>query len=163
MWCGNVLGGGSAGQRAAALTGIRGVPIVNVENACASGSHALALAVAAIHSGEIDTALVLGVEKTSGVFDGLISLDRSDAPTRLGLTLPAIYAMSASRYQWAFDAPIDALASVTVKNRRNGAANRRAMFRTPVTLEEVAASRPVADPFTLLHCCANADGAARSC
>lgn len=160
VWCGNVLGGGAAGQRSASLVGIRGVPILNVENACASGSHAFVLAVAAVRSGEIDTALVLGVEKTSGVFDGPIALERSDAPTALGMTLPAIYAMSASRYQWAYGAPTEALASVSVKNRRNGARNPRAMFRAPVTLEDVAASKPVADPFTLLHCSANADGAA---
>jgi acetyl-CoA acetyltransferase len=49
---------------------------------------------------------------------------------------------------------------VAVKNRRHGCANPNARFRTAVTLDEVMASPPIADPLTLLQCCPNSDGAA---
>ena len=160
VWCGNVLGGGSAGQRTVSKLGLVGIPVTNLENACASGSHAFAAAADAVRSGRVNTALVLGVEKTSGVLDGLINLPRTDLPTRLGLTLPGVYAMNASRYLWRYGATVEALAAVSVKNRANGARNPHAMFRSVVDLAQVLASRPVADPLTLLQCCANADGAA---
>ena len=161
VWCGNVLGGGGAGQRAVAASGIEGIPVQNIENACASGSHAFAEAFHAVQSGRVRAALVLGVESSTTAFDGgLITLDRDDEPTRLGLSLPGIYAMNASRYLAQYDADARALAAVSVKNRAAGLNNPRARFREPVTIDEVLESKPIAEPLTMLQCCANADGAA---
>lgn len=161
VWCGNVLGGGAAAQRSIAGTAIEGVPVQNIENACASGSHAFAEAFAAVRSGRVRTALVIGVESATTAFvGGLITLDRDDEPTRLGLNLPGIYAMNASRYLAEYDADPRALAAVSVKNHAAGVNNPRARFREPVTLDEVLDSKPIAEPLTLLQCCANADGAA---
>lgn len=161
VWCGNVLGGGGAGQRAVAASGIEGIPVQNIENACASGSHAFAEAFHAVQSGRVRAALVLGVESATTAFDGgLITLDRDDEPTRLGLSLPGIYAMNASRYLAQYDADARALAAVSVKNRAAGLNNPRARFREPVTIDEVLESKPIAEPLTMLQCCANADGAA---
>ncbi len=161
VWCGNVLGGGSAAQRALAGTDVEGVPVVNLENACASGSHALAEAFRAVRDGRSRAALVLGVESATTAFAGsLITLDRDDEPTRLGLNLPGIYAMNASRYLAEFDADPRALAEVSVKNHAAGVRNPRARFRESVTIDEVLESKPIAEPLTLLQCCANADGAA---
>ncbi|MEU0469796.1 thiolase family protein [Amycolatopsis sp. NPDC006131] len=156
----NVLGGGGAGQRILAGVGVFGVPVVNVENACASGTTAVHLARLAIESGRHDVVLVVGAEKMTGKFQGGITLDRTDRPTLLGLTMPAIYALNAQRYAHDTGAALDDFAEVSVKNRAAGARNPHAMFRQPVTREDVLGSRPVADPLTLLQCCANADGAA---
>ncbi|HEU4755040.1 MAG TPA: thiolase family protein [Agromyces sp.] len=161
VWCGNVLGGGAAGQRSISATAIEGVPVQNIENACASGSHAFAEAFAAVRDGRVRVALVIGVESATTAFDGgLITLDRDDEPTRLGLNLPGIYAMNASRYLAEYDADPRALAAVSVKNHAAGVNNPRARFREAVTLDEVLDSKPIAEPLTLLQCCANADGAA---
>lgn len=161
VWCGNVLGGGAAGQRALAASGIEGIPVQNIENACASGSFAFAEAFQAVRTGRVRAALVLGVESATTAFDGgLITLDRDDEPTRLGLSLPGIYAMNASRYLAQYEADPRALAAVSVKNRAAGRNNPRARFRGPVTIDEVLDSKPVAEPLTMLQCCANADGAA---
>ena len=156
----NVLGGGGVGQRVLEQTGMLGHAVVNVENACASGSTAVHLARQAVESGAADAVLVLGVEKMTGMFQGGISLDRTDRPTQLGLTMPAIYALWAQRYASVYGISTEEFAKVAVKNRAYGALNPLAMFQTEVSLEEVLASRPVADPLTLLQCCANSDGAA---
>ncbi len=156
----NVLGGGAAGQRVLERVGLLGIPVVNVENACASGSTAVHLATAAIASGSVDAVVVLGVERMTGLFQGGITLDRSDRPTSIGLTMPAIYALWADAYAHRYGVPVEDLARISVKNRRYGAANPLAMFRSEVTADEVLASKAVADPLTLLQCCANSDGAA---
>lgn len=156
----NVLGGGGAGQRVLEQIGILGPEVVNVENACASGTTAVHLARRAISSGEANAVLVIGVEKMTGLFKGGITLDRTDRPTAIGLTMAAIYALWAQRYSYEYGVPVERLADISVKNRRYGAANPLAMFRQPVTAEEVLTSKPVADPLTLLQCCANSDGAA---
>ncbi len=156
----NVLGGGGAGQRILARIGVHGLPVVNVENACASGTTAVHLARLAIAAGQYDVVLVVGAEKMTGKFQGGITLDRTDRPTLLGLTMPAIYALNAARYAHDHGADLDDFAEVSVKNRAAGARNPHAMFRQPVTREEVLGARPIADPLTLLQCCANADGAA---
>ncbi|WP_033293102.1 thiolase family protein [Amycolatopsis jejuensis] len=156
----NVLGGGGAGQRILARAGMPGVPVVNVENACASGTTAVHLARLAIAAGQCDVVLVVGAEKMTGKFQGGITLDRTDRPTQLGLTMPAIYALNAQRYAHDHGVDLDDFAEVSIKNRAAGARNPHAMFRKPVTRADVLGSRPVADPLTLLQCCANADGAA---
>lgn len=156
----NVLGGGGAGQRILARVGVLGAPVVNVENACASGTTAVHLARLAIAAGAHDVVLVVGAEKMIGKFQGGITLDRTDRPTLLGLTMPAIYALNAQRYAYDNGVGLDDFAEVSVKNRAAGARNPHAMFRKPVTRAAVLESRPVADPLTLLQCCANADGGA---
>jgi acetyl-CoA acetyltransferase len=156
----NVLGGGGVGQRVLERVGLLGLPVVNVENACASGSTAVHLARGMIEAGQHDTILVVGAERMTGLFQGGITLDRTDRPTRIGLTIPAVYALWAQAYMQRHGVPPELLANVTVKNRAYGANNPLAMFKAPVTAEEVLASKPVADPLTLLQSCANSDGAA---
>lgn len=156
----NVLGGGAVGQRVLERVGLLGLPVVNVENACASGSTAVHLARGMIEAGQHHTVLVLGAERMTGMFQGGITLDRTDRPTRIGLTIPAVYALWAQAYTQRHGVPAELLANVSVKNRAYGANNPLAMFRAPVTVEEVLASKPVADPLTLLQSCANSDGAA---
>lgn len=160
VYSSNVLGGGAAGQRILERIGLLGVPVVNVENACASGSTAVHLAAQAIESGASEIALVLGAERMTGLFQGGITLERSDRPTSIGLTMPAIYALWADAYTSRYGVSADEFARVSVKNRAYGALNPLAMFRAEVTASDVLASKPVADPLTLLQCCANSDGAA---
>lgn len=74
--------------------------------------------------------------------------------------MPAVYAMRATRYLYENDATVEDLALVSVKARRHGALNPFAQYRQEVTVEQVLAARPVADPLTLLMCCPTGDGAA---
>lgn len=159
-YCGTALGGMMSGQRILGRIGITGIPIVNVENACSSSSSALRQAVMAIRSGEHDVVLVIGVEKLTRFGGGTLPLEEEDWEVTQGLVMPALYAMRANRYMHDYGLTREQLAGVSVKNRRNGALNPDAQMRKPVTLEDVLASRPVADPFTLLQCCPTGDGAA---
>lgn len=77
------------------------------------------------------------------------------------MVLPAVYAMRATRFLHERDAQPADLAAIAVKNRYHGSLNEFAQQQTPVTLEEVLASRMIADPLTLLQCCpSQVDGAA---
>src|SRR3546814_8037678 len=76
------------------------------------------------------------------------------------MVMPALYAMRARRYLYERGVSIDLLAQVSVKARRHGAMNPFAQFRQPTSVEEVVASRMIADPLTLLQCCPTGDGAA---
>lgn len=159
-YCGTVFGGMMSGQRILASVGISGIPIINVENACSSSSSAFRQAVMAVRSGMHDVVLVIGVEKLSKFGGGTLPLENEDWEVSQGMVMPALYAMRANRYMHDYGLSREQLAKVAVKNRRNGALNPDAQMRKEVTVEEVLASRPVADPFTLLQCCPTGDGAA---
>ena len=160
VYSGTARGGAMVGQRIMGRLGLAGLPIVNVENACSSSSSAMAQGVMAVSSGAYDVVLVIGVEKLTKFGGGTLPLDEDDWEVRLGLTMPALYAMRAQRYMHDFGISLKDVASVSVKNRKNGALNPDAQMRKEVTVEEVLASRMIADPFTLLQCCPTGDGAA---
>jgi len=159
-WCGSALSGMMTGQRVLGRIGMTGIPITNIENACASSASALHEAVRAIGSGEIDVALVLGAEKLTRFGGGAIPLDADDPEVALGLNMPALYAMRAQRYLHDHQLLPADLAGVAVKARRHGAGNPEAQLRGKVTLEQVLNSRPIATPLTLFQCCPTGDGAA---
>lgn len=159
-YVGCVFGGMLAGQRVFKELGLLGRPIVNVENACSSGGTALAEAWIAVASGAYDTVLVLGLDKLSDLGGGVLPLGTDDPDIQQGLTMPALYAMRTRAYIEKYGGKIEEVAAVTVKNRRHAKSNEYAQYRTPVSVEDVMASRMIADPVTLLQMCPNADGAA---
>ncbi|MFD7018459.1 acetyl-CoA acetyltransferase [Streptomyces sp. NPDC059928] len=75
-----------------------------------------------------------------------------------GHTLIAKYAMAARRHMHEYGTTIEQLAQIAVQARANAATNPDAMFREPVTVEEVLSGPMIADPFTKLHCCVRSDG-----
>jgi acetyl-CoA acetyltransferase len=160
VYSGTSRGGAMMGQRIMGRLGLAGLPIVNVENACSSSSSAMAQAVLAVGSGAYDVVLVIGVEKLSKYGGGTLPMDEDDWEIHLGLNMPALYAMRAQRYMHEYGLTAEQLAGVSVKNRKNGVLNADAQMRKSVSVEEVLASRMVADPFTLLQCCPTGDGAA---
>jgi acetyl-CoA acetyltransferase len=165
MYNANVYGGMVLGQVLMRDLGITGPALYNVENACASGATAVHLACQALRLGTYDTVLVWGVEQLTRLGGGTIPLQRNDYKTELyaaqGMTLPTVYAMRGTRYLHERDEGPELLARVAVKNRAHGAQNPFAQQRTPVSIEEVLQSRPIAEPLTLLQCCPSmVDGAA---
>ena len=75
-----------------------------------------------------------------------------------GHTLISKYAMAARRHMHQYGTTLEQLAGVAVQARANAAANPDAMYRTPITVDEVLAGPVVASPFTRLHCCIRSDG-----
>ncbi|HSI59848.1 MAG TPA: thiolase family protein [Ideonella sp.] len=165
VYCANVLGGMILGQLIVRDLGFKGIPVYNVENACASGATGVHLARHALLAQQYDTVLVFGIEQLTALGGGTIPLQRNDHKTELyataGMVLPAVYAMRGTRFLHERGAQAADLAAIAVKNRHNGSLNEYAQQRTTVTLEEVLASRMIADPLTLLQCCpSQVDGAA---
>ncbi|CAN5397533.1 thiolase family protein [soil metagenome] len=155
----HTYGGMLTGQRILKEIGIGGIPVVNVDNACSGGASAVHQAARAVASGEHDIVLVVGVEKLTQFGGGTLPLIEEDPDVQLGMVMPALYAMRARRFLHERGTRTD-LANVSVKARRHGALNPFAQMRTHVTVEEVLAARPIADPLTLLMCCPTGDGAA---
>lgn len=157
---GHVRQGMTFGARVLDTIGIAGIPVVNVENACASSSTALHLACMAVAAGQYDQMLVVGAEKMQ---PGLLQINEmmdSDLEALIGMTVPSRSALFASRYGAKYPLTARDLAAVSVKNRRNAAANPYAQFREEVTVEEVMASPMISSPLTRLMCCPTSDGAA---
>lgn len=160
VYSGSSFGGMLHAQKVLRSTGMTGGPIVNVENACSSGATALREAWHSIAVGTYDTVLVIGVDKLTQFSGGPIPLEREDWEASNGMVMPAVYAMRAARYLDEHDLDARVLAEVAVKAREHGSHNPYAQMRDLVTVDEVLASRPVAEPLTLLQCCPTGDGAA---
>jgi acetyl-CoA acetyltransferase len=77
-----------------------------------------------------------------------------------GHTLISKYAMAARRHMHQYGTTPEQLASVAVQARANATANPEAMFRDPITVDDVLSGPMIADPFTKLHCCIRSDGGA---
>ncbi len=151
--------GMSVGETALGPLGLTGIPIINVENACSSGSTAFWQAYWGIAAGLYDLALAFGAEK---VPSGPVTVTAADSPERYigGDHMMAGYALRMRRYMAETGAPPAAFAQVTVKARQNAALNPYAHRQQTYTVAEVLASRPIADPLTLYQCCPTSEGAA---
>lgn len=160
VFCGHAFGGMLTGQRIVRELGIGDVPVTNVDNACSGGATAIHLGVRAIEEGRAGIVLVIGVDKLTQFGGGTLPLVAEDIEVQQGIVMPAVYAMRAQRYLFERDATVEDLARVSVKARAHGARNPYAQFQKEVTLDEVLASRPIADPLTLMQCCPTGDGAA---
>lgn len=157
-YCGHVYQGMGAGLRVVTQFGQTGIPIVNIELACASSSTAVRQAYWAISAGLFDVALVTGFEKMQRGLLNIVPPDSYDY--KMGLSvLPSAYAMNAKAYMAKFEVSADAFAYVSVKSHRLGALNPNAQYQKEVTIEEVKASRMISDPITLLQCSPTSDGA----
>lgn len=172
-----------AGQIALRGIGFERLPIFNVENACASGSSALNLAITSVRAGEASVALAVGAEKmntgdkakTMGVFDG--AYDLSD-PVALERTLAAlggevdtsgaghrsifmdIYAAMARNHMVTFGTTQAQIAAVSSKNHRHSVDNPLSHYRKTMSVEEILAARALAHPLTVPMCSPLTDGAA---
>lgn len=168
---GNAFAGLTTGQESVRgqvilrSVGLDGIPVVNVENACASGSTALHQAWVSILAGLYDTVLVLGAEKlfvgnTARSIRAISSAADVETMGSRGLQFTALYAMGAKQYMKRYGATIEDIARVAVKNSRHGSLNPIAQFRKPLSVEQVLSSRMISDPLTLYMCSSIADGAA---
>lgn len=160
VWVGTVFGPAGVAQRVLRALGITGVPVITVENACASGTTAFVEAHEAVRLGRYRNVLALGLEHMSSAFSGAITPEPTDPEQRGGLALPALYAMGAARYLQLGLATEEQLAAVSVKNHAHALHNPRAQYSGRYTVAEVLDSRMISDPLTVLQCCPTSDGAA---
>ncbi|MBX3276963.1 MAG: thiolase family protein [Acidobacteria bacterium] len=157
-YCGTVFAGPMAGNKVLARVGLTGLPIMNLENACASGGSALRLAFQDVASGFCDIALAFGFEKMPR---GFIAGNPNDWFATMGMAVnPQYFALNARRHMADYGTTEDHLVRVSVKNHRNGALNPYAMYRKVMSYEEIANSTMVNDPLRLLMLCAPNEGGA---
>jgi acetyl-CoA acyltransferase len=158
-----------AGQVTLRPLGLEGIPLVNVENACASASTAFHLACQAVTSGYCDVALAVGAEKMThpdkrrsfAAIGGSVDVERIPAQLPADRSfLMDMYAQAALDYMERSGATVEDFAAVVVKNQRHGMLNPLAQYGSELTVEDVLASRPIVHPFTLLMCSPISDGAA---
>lgn len=162
------------------------VPIVNVENACASASTALNVALMQVRAGAADIALAVGSEKMThpdpavsvnafegswergardAVIDRLVALGQG-TPTPEGVeesprtVFMDVYAAFTKYHMARFGTTQRQMAAVAAKNHGHSVHNDRAQYRRPFTVDEVLAARTIAWPLTLPMCSPISDGAA---
>lgn len=155
---------GIRGQTILGASGFGGIPIVNVENACASASTAFRGVWLEIASGLYDVGLALGVEKMfledrARTISALISVSEIEL-SKLGMQFAGEAAMRCRRYMRRSGGTKQDLALVAVKNSFNGSLNPYAYHRKPYTLDEVLGSALIAEPLHLYMTSSIADGAA---
>ncbi len=135
------------------------------EVACSSGSAAIRTAWMAIQSGLHKVVAVIGAQKmtelaTAEILALMGRVGEVQWESVFGTTFPGYYAMFATRHMHVHGTKREQLLEIAVKNHHYGAQNPNALFRKEITLEKALASDPVASPFCVYDCCANADGAA---
>jgi acetyl-CoA acyltransferase len=177
---GNLLGLDSFGQQLQKQIGQTGIPVYNVQNACATGATALRTVIMAIKAGEVDMGLAVGVEKVAGVgllgagakaqgdidvftpegrFGALAPLDG-----RVGTeTMPGIFSQIGMEYLYEHPysgTPLELFARISEKNHAHSTLNPLAAYTKRMTLEQIMNDVMIAYPNTRPMCSANCDGAA---
>jgi len=171
IYCGNAVEGLLSGQedvRGQVVmrdAGLAGKPIINTPNACASSSTAFREAWLTVASGLYDIVLAVGFEKlflddTGKTTRALATCTDVAMEGNMGVFFPGMYAMEAKRYMLETGCTREQIAKVSVKNHKNGCLNPHAQIKQKVTVEEVLASKTIADPITLYMCSPIGDGGA---
>lgn len=173
VYAGYVYGDSACGQRSVFGLGMTGVPIVNVNNNCSTGSTALWLARQAVESGAAECVLALGFEQMQRGAVRMLWDDRPGVVDRFDEVLNTVYqderdAPMVARYFGALAAAYidkygtkpETFAAIAVKARKHAANNPYAVFRDQVSLEDVLSSPVVCGVLTRLQCCPPTCGAA---
>jgi len=173
VYVGYVYGDSTCGQSAVYEVGLTGVPIINVNNNCSTGSTALFLARQAVESGCTDVALAVGFEQMNPGALGIMFRDRKpvlgkfEEPLRAkqkwedDVPGAAQYFGGAGReHQEKYGTRTETFARISEKARRHAANNPLAVFRDPLTLEEILQSKHIYGPLTRYQCCPPTCGAA---
>lgn len=175
------------GQVVLGKLGIEGIPVYNIDNGCAAGSSAFALAVQSLKAGVTDVALALGAEKMNvadklsvlKLMEGGWDVSRVDENyARLvqlgeGIVPPegsesdkpyskfmSIYAALCRNHMKKWGTTQRQIAAVSAKNHQHSVHNPWSQFRKPFTIDEVLAALPITYPLTLPMCAPVTDGAA---
>jgi acetyl-CoA acetyltransferase len=175
------------GQVVFSKIGIEGIPVFNIENACASGSSAFNLAVQSLKAGTTDVALAIGAEKMNipdkmkafSLFEAGWDISRAEENYQAlmemgeGVEIPegsesdkpyskfmAIYAAMCRYHMKTYGTTQRQIAAVSAKNHTHSVHNPFSQFRKPFTIDEILAAPPITYPITLPMCAPLSDGSA---
>jgi len=152
------------GQRIMKEIGATGVPVINVSNACATGSTAFREAYYAVASGAYEVAMAIGSEQMGkmgllGAGGGGDRAYNTEGVMGTGL-MPGVFGQSGVEHMRKYGTTQAQFAKVAVKNHEHGVHNPYAQYQKETPLEEVLNARVVGWPNTLYMCCPTGDGAA---
>lgn len=171
-YVGFCYGDSTSGQRAVYGLGVTGIPVVNVNNNCSTGSTALFLAREAVRGGTADCVLALGFEKmergslgfkfpdrTSPVDRHLEAMHSVRAPEQSPMA-PQMFGNAGREHMERYGSTRDHMAWIGWKNHEHSTRNPYAQFQTAYTLDEIKAAPMIHDPLTKLQCSPTSDGSA---
>ncbi len=169
---GYVYGDSTCGQRAVyAGVGLNGIPVVNVNNNCSTGSTAMFLARQAIEAGA-ECVLALGFEKMEKGALGSKFDDRTNPLEKFVEVMARVQGFNQAppaaqmfggagrEYRWKYGTKRETFAKISEKSRKHAAKNPFALFNQPLSVEQILASEEVFDPLTRFQCCPPTCGAA---
>lgn len=168
---GYVTGDSTSGQRAVYELGMTGIPVVNVNNNCSTGSTALYLGAQSIRGGLADCVLALGFEKMQ---PGSLGGGAQDRESPLGRHIKALaeidelafpvapwmFGAAGREYMRTYGATAEHFAKIGYKNHKHSVNNPYAQFQTEYSLEDIMAAPMISDPITKLQCSPTSDGSA---
>ncbi|WP_433523041.1 lipid-transfer protein [Nocardia pseudovaccinii] len=168
-YVGYVYGESTSGQRAVYELGMTGIPVVNVNNNCSTGSTALFLAAQAIRGGLADCTLALGFEKMQPGSLGSTWDDREQPMAKHVMALAEISEVLFPVAPWMFGAAgrehmkqygttAEHFAKIGYKNHKHSVNNPYSQFQDAYSLDDILASRIIYDPLTKLQCSPTSDG-----
>ncbi|KKK91126.1 hypothetical protein LCGC14_2716090, partial [marine sediment metagenome] len=169
---GYCYGESTSGQRAVYQLGLTGIPIVNVNNNCSTGSSALHLARQSIRGGLADCALALGFEKMEKGSLGVKYDDRTNPIDRHVMTMfevrepeqspfaPQMFGNAGREHMELYGSKPDHYAWIGWKNHKHSVNNPYAQFQTEYSLEDIKNAKMIHEPLTKLQCSPTSDGSA---
>ncbi|MFO0601034.1 MAG: lipid-transfer protein [Myxococcaceae bacterium] len=171
-YAGYVFGDSTCGQRAVYSVGQTGIPVINVNNNCSTGSTALYLARQAIEGGLAECVLAVGFEQmqkgalASGWNDRTNPLDKhvdvmnEQQGVNQAPFAAQMFGGAGREYRWKYGTKRETFAKISAKARQHAAKNPFALFREVLSVEQILASDEVFDPLTRFQCCPPTCGAA---
>ena len=162
--CGNLFQANAMnGQKILQQIGQTGIPVLNVSNACATGSTAVREAYVGVASGMYDVTMAVGVEQMGkmGLLGGGARSGGESVEGVLGSGLmPAVFGQAGVEHMRNYGTKAEHFAKISVKNHKHSVHNPLSQYQIEVSLDDVMKARMVAYPNTLYMCCPTGDGAA---
>jgi acetyl-CoA acyltransferase len=171
-YAGYCYGDSTYGQRALYQLGLTGIPVVNVNNNCSTGSSALFLARQAVKGGIVDCALAVGFEKMERGSLGVKYTDRTNAIDKHAEAMfkvrapeesppaPQMFGNAGREHMERYGSEPDHYAWIGYKNHKHSVNNPYAQFQDEYTLDQIKQARVIHEPLTKLQCSPTSDGSA---
>jgi acetyl-CoA acyltransferase len=171
-YVGYCYGESTAGQRAVYGLGLTGIPVINVNNNCSTGSSALYMARRAVRGGLADCALALGFEKMEMGSLGVKWTDRTNPMDKHAEAMfkvrqpeasppaPQMFGNAGREHMEKYGSQPDHYAWIGWKNHKHSVNNPYAQFQTEYSLEDIKNAKMIHDPLTKLQCSPTSDGSA---
>jgi acetyl-CoA acetyltransferase len=171
-YAGYCYGDSTCGQRAVYGLGLTGIPVLNVNNNCSTGSSALFLARQAVKGGIADCALAVGFEKMEMGSLGVKYTDRTNPIDKHAIAMfevrepeqsppaPQMFGNAGREHMEKYGSQPDHYAWIGWKNHKHSVNNPYAQFQDEYSMEDIKAAKVIHEPLTKLQCSPTSDGSA---